>query len=162
MDFTSLSWLLQFPAAERIYCKGKSTNNRVAWALTVSKMLFRELQLNLSAPRCHKDRADVFTEIFLEEKSRGHTLPSLTNARWVSQSKHIVHGKKLSVIYVIALKRGADLFAVTMFVEPGAARLTPTVACWMCVKLQTRCLLACINSVLYLSRVPSKNQLAQA
>lgn len=74
--------LLRFPAAERIYCKGKSTNNCVAWAPTVSKMLFRELQLNFLAPRCHKDRAEVFTEIPRGEIRRLHT--SLTGC--LSQS----------------------------------------------------------------------------
>lgn len=48
--------------------------------------------------------------------------------------------EKVSVIYLITLKLGTDLFAVTMFVEHGAARLSPTVACGMCMKLQTRCL----------------------
>ena len=46
--------LLWFPAMAHIYCKGKSTNNRFAWAPTVSQVVFRELQLNLSVPRCQK------------------------------------------------------------------------------------------------------------
>lgn len=35
--------------------------------------------------------------------------------------------ENVSVIYLIILKLGTDLFAVTMFVELGAARLSPTV-----------------------------------
>lgn len=38
--------------------------------------------------------------------------------------------ENVSVIYLITLKLGADLFAVTMFVELRAARLSPTVA-WL-------------------------------
>lgn len=48
------------------------------------KILFGELPFNLSAPHCHIDRVDVFTQIFLEEKSCGHTFLSLANARCVS------------------------------------------------------------------------------
>lgn len=60
--------------------------------------------------------------------------------------------KNVSVIYLITLKLGTDLFAMTMFVELGAARLSPTVACWMCMKLQTSCLWAYTNTALYLTR----------
>lgn len=41
--------------------------------------------------------------------------------------------KSGSVIYLITLKLGADLFAVTMFVELGAARLSHILVCWICM-----------------------------
>lgn len=58
--------------------------------------------------------------------------------------------ENVSVIYLITLKLGADLFAVTMFVELRAASLSPTVAPVGCVqKLKTRRVSACANNVLF-------------
>lgn len=65
--------LLPSPVAEHIYCEGDSTNNHVAFALTVSKCClgsFKRL-LNFSVPHCHRDRKDDFTELFLKEKYLG-------------------------------------------------------------------------------------------
>lgn len=62
-------------------------------------------------------------------------LSFLAPASWMSQLKCIARkGKKSgSVIYLITLKLGADLFAVTMFVELGAARLSHILVCWICM-----------------------------
>lgn len=60
--------LFPSPAAEHIYCEGNCTNNRVAFALTVSKCCLGSFkrQLNFSVPHCHRDRTDDFTELFPE------------------------------------------------------------------------------------------------
>lgn len=98
--------LLRFPAAEHIYCEGEGTNNRVASAPTVSKMLFRELQLNLSAPRCQRDRLDVFRDFPRGEISWPHI--SLIGKRSPGASvKAYSAWKNVSVIYLITLKWGS-------------------------------------------------------
>jgi len=137
MDFISMSWCYSHPLQQStFYGEGNCTNNHIASALTVSKMFFL---LNFPAPHSHRDRGDDFTELFLKEKYLGCMLLCLATASWMSQLKYIAC-ENVSVIYLITLKLGADLFAVTMFVEFGAASLSPILACWMCMKLQTSCL----------------------
>lgn len=70
--------LLLSPAAERIYCERNSTNNRVAFALTVSKCHLGSCkrQLNFSVFHYHRDRTDDFTELFLKEQYLGCTFSS--------------------------------------------------------------------------------------
>ena len=133
--------LLPSPPAEDMYCEGNSTNNHVAFAPAVSKCCLRSFKrlLNFSIPHCHRDRKDDFTELFLKEKYLGCVFHFLAPATGCL-SQRVQSVKNVSVIYLITLKLGTDLFAVTMFVELGAARLSPTVACWMCMKLQTSCL----------------------
>lgn len=131
------------------------------------KMLFGELPFNLSAPHCHTDRVDVFTQIFLEEKSCGHTFLSLANARCVSVKAYSAWGEKKPPQRFCNLfdhiKMGSRFVCCdNVCWVRGSQTVSPTVACWMCMKLQTRCLLACINSVFYLDQQLSNNQLTQA
>lgn len=87
--------LLPSPAAEHIYCEGNSTNNRVAFALTVSKCRLGSFkrQLNFSVLHYHRARMDDFTELFLKEQYLGCTFFFLALASWMSQLKSIAHGK---------------------------------------------------------------------
>lgn len=67
-----------------------------------------------------------YIELFLQEKYLGctswHELAECL-------SKRVKPVENVSVIYLITLKLGTDLFAVTMFVDFGAARLSPIAAC---------------------------------
>lgn len=87
--------VLSSPAAEHIYCEGNSTNNHVAFALTVSKCCLGSFkrQLNFSVPYCHRDRKNDFTELFLKEKYLGCMFLFLALASWMSQLKSIARGK---------------------------------------------------------------------
>lgn len=64
--------------------------------------------------------------------------------------------ENVSVIYLITLKLGADLFAVTMFVELRAASLSRAAAAQLgrVRELKTRRVSACANNVLF-TRAPA-------
>ena len=96
MDFSSMSWFYFHALQQKtFYCGGNSTNNHVAFALTVSKCSLGSFkrQLNFSAPYTPRDREDAFTELFLKEKYTGYMFLFLAPASWMSQLKHISHEK---------------------------------------------------------------------